>query len=91
MGLWLIKNKIHRPDEISATEISSLLNRRRIYKRAHLTGQVGQADTHGPGFALASFAAAGYTRTDRFKSGEAGRLGSEEAKRAEGSKLKAQR
>jgi len=33
----------HRPDEISATEISSRLNRRRIYKRAHLTGQVGQA------------------------------------------------
>jgi hypothetical protein len=33
----------HRPDEISATEISPRLNRRRIYKRAHLTVQVGQA------------------------------------------------
>jgi hypothetical protein len=33
------------PREIRATEISSRLNRRRINKRAHLTGQVGQAET----------------------------------------------
>jgi len=38
------------PDEIRATKISSRLNRRRVSKRAHLTGQVGQAgqaDHHG--------------------------------------------
>ncbi len=32
-----------RPDEISATDISSWLNRRRLSLTEHLTGQVGQA------------------------------------------------
>ena len=34
---------LNRPDEINATEISSRLNRLRIPKSSHLTGQVGQA------------------------------------------------
>jgi len=41
-----VKLKMNRfnPDEISSTEISSRLNRLRISKSTHLTGQVGQAD-----------------------------------------------
>jgi hypothetical protein len=35
------------PEEIKAKKISSRLNRRRISLTAHLTGQVGQADSHG--------------------------------------------
>ena len=39
----LVFSLFHRPDEISATEISSRLNGRAIPKSSHLTGQVGQA------------------------------------------------
>lgn len=55
---WNITSKlkiflmVHRPDEISATEISSRLNRRRISERTHLTGQVGQAESQPPAHRL---------------------------------------
>jgi hypothetical protein len=38
-----IRNRRFHPDEITATKISSRLDRRAVPKSSHLTGQVGQA------------------------------------------------
>jgi len=40
-------HNLNRPDEISAREISSRLNRLRISSAKHLTGQVGQVGQAG--------------------------------------------